>query len=96
MRLFSEKQCLTFSKSTFLNAGSHCTNKTMANSVWGKRSQNSVGQTSFKTYTTLKDFHENLLTGRVKSVSLVSGKMMQIEMDNDRSIEGGNRDINNN
>ena len=24
MRLFSEKQCLTFLKSTFLNAGSRC------------------------------------------------------------------------
>ena len=67
----------------------------MANSVWGERSQNSAGQTSFKTCTTLKEFHENLLPGRVKSVSLVSGKMMQIETDIDRSIKGENRDNNN-
>ena len=57
-------------------------NKSMANSVWGKWAQNPAGQSSVKTCSTLKQYHDSLMTGRVKWVALVSDNILQVEMNN--------------
>ena len=71
-------------------------NKVMANSVWGKWAQNPVGQSSVNICVTIRDYHDKLLTGRVKRVSLISEKLLQVELKNDRGIDGENRESENN
>ena len=71
-------------------------NKIMTNSVWGKWAQNPVGQSSVNICGTIKDYHDKLLTGRVKRVSLISEKLLQVELKNDRGIDGENRESENN
>ena len=71
-------------------------NKIMANSVWGKWAQNPTAQSGPSTCGTIREYHEKLLTGRVKRMSLISEKLMQVEMKCDRSIEGENRENTNN
>ena len=71
-------------------------NKIMANSVWGKWAPNPSTQSSLTTCGTIREYHEKLLIGRVKRVSLVSKNLMQVEMRCDRSIESENRESNNN
>ena len=71
-------------------------NKIMANSVWGKWAQNPVGQSSVSICGTTREYHDKLLTGRVKSVSLISEKLLQVEQKNDRGIDGENRESENN
>ena len=56
----------------------------MANSVSGKWAQNSSTQCSVNTCGMLKEYHDQLLTGRVKRVSLISENLMQVELKNDR------------
>ena len=68
----------------------------MANSVWGKWAQNPSTQCSLNMCGTLKEYHDKLLTGRVKRVSLISENLMQVELKNDRMIDGENRESNNN
>ena len=62
-------------------------NKIMANSVWGKWAQNPSSQCSLNTCRTLKEYHDKLLTGCVKRVSLISENLMQVELKNDRMID---------
>ena len=71
-------------------------NESMANSIWGKWAQNPAGQSSLKTCSTLKQYHDSLMTGRVKQVALVSDNILQVEMNNDRNIDGENREVHNN
>ena len=71
-------------------------NNIMANSVWGKWAQNPTAQSGLSTRGTIREYHEKLLTGRVKRTSLISEKLMQVEMKCDRSIEGENRENANN
>ena len=71
-------------------------NKRMANSVWGKWAQNPSTQSSLTTCGNIREYHEKFLTGRIKRVSLVSKNLIQVEMKCDRSIEGENRESNNN
>ena len=68
----------------------------MANSVWGKWAQNPSTQCSLNMCSTLKEYHDKLLTGCVKRVSLISENLMQVELKNDRMIDGENRERNNN
>ena len=49
-------------------------NKIMANLVWRKWAQNSAGQSSMHLCGTIKDYHDKLLMGHIKRVSLISGK----------------------
>ena len=65
----------------------------MANSVSGKWAQNPAGQSSLKTCSTLKQYHDSLMTGHVKRVALVSDNILQVEMNNDRNIDGENREV---
>ena len=71
-------------------------NKIMANSVWEKWAQNPTAQSGLSTCGTIREYHEKLLTGRVKRTSLILEKLMQVEMKCDRSIEGENRENANN
>ena len=71
-------------------------NKIMANSVRGKWAQNPSTQCSLNTCRTLKEYHDKLLTGCVKRVSLISENLMQVELKSDRMIDGENRERNNN
>ena len=71
-------------------------NKIMANSVGEKWAQNPTAQSGLSTCGTIREYHEKLLTGRVKRTSLISEKLMQVEMKCDRSIEGENRENANN
>ena len=41
---------------------------------------------------TLRDYHDKLLTGHVKCVSLVSDKLLQVEVKNDQNIKGENHE----
>ena len=71
-------------------------NKIMANSVWGKWTQNPSGQQEIKTCSTLREYHDCLYSGHVKRVSLISEKLLQVEMKLDRQIDGENRERENN
>ena len=52
----------------------------MENSVWGKWAQNPAGQSSVHLCGTIRDYHDKLLTGRVKRVPLISEKTLQVEL----------------
>ena len=67
-------------------------NKGMANSVWEKWAQNPGGQSGFRTCSTLKEYHDALRMGHVKRVSLVLDSLLQVELDNDRNVDGENRE----
>ena len=71
---------------------SRYSNKIMANSMWGKWAQNPGSQSSIYMCDTLHDYHDKLLTGHVKHVSLVSDKLLQVEAKNDRNIDGENHE----
>ena len=71
-------------------------NKIMANSVWGKWTQNPSVQQEIKTCSTIHEYHECLHTGCVKRVSLISDRLLQAEIKQDRSIDGENRERQNN
>ena len=64
----------------------------MANSVWGKWTQNPSGQQEIKMCGTIREYHGFLKTGCVKRVSLVSDKLLQVEFKLDRQIDGENRE----
>ena len=68
----------------------------MANSVWGKWVQNPGGQSSMHLCGTIRVYHDKLLMGCVKRVSLISEKTLQVEIKNDRRIDGENRESENN
>ena len=55
-------------------------NKIMANLILGKWAQNPASQSSITTCGTIREYHEKLLTGRVKRTALISEKLMQVEM----------------
>ena len=74
------------------NPASRYLNKTMANSVWGKWTQNPAGQQEIKTCSTICEYHNCLYSGRVKRVSLISDRLLQVEMKLDRKIDGENRE----
>ena len=67
-------------------------NKIMANSVWGKWTQNPSGQQEIKMCGSMHEYHDFLKTGCVKRVSLVSDKLLQVELKLDRQIDGENRE----
>ena len=67
-------------------------NKMMANSVWGKWTQNPSGQQEIVTCSTIREYHDCLYTGQVKRVSLVLDKLLQVEMKRDCNIDGENRE----
>ena len=67
----------------------HYLNKIMANSVWGKWTQTPSSQQELKT---IREYHECLFTGQVKHISLMSTKLLQVEMKCDRNIEGENHE----
>ena len=68
----------------------------MANSVWGKWTQNPSGQQKVKTCSTIREYHKCLHTGRVKRVTLISDRLLQVKMKQDRDIDGENRERENN
>ena len=70
----------------------HYFNRIMANSIWGKWTQNLSSQQELKTCNNIKEYHECLFTDQVKHVSLVSTKLLQVEMKRDRNIEGENHE----
>ena len=70
-------------------------NKIMANLVCGKWVQNPAGQSSVHLCGMIRDYHDKLLTGRVKRVSLISEKTLQEELKNYRQIDGENRESEN-
>ena len=55
-------------------------NKIMANSIWGKWMQNPSSQQELITCLTIHEYHECLFSGQVKRVSIVSDKLLQVEM----------------
>ena len=67
-------------------------NKIMVNSVWGKWAQNPSGQQEILTCSMIQEYHDCLHTGLVKRVSLVSNRLLQVEMKKDRNIDGENRE----
>ena len=67
-------------------------NKIMANSVWEKWTQNPSGQQEIKMCNSIRDYHECLRTGCIKRVSLVSDKLLQVELKLDKQIDGENRE----
>ena len=67
-------------------------NKIMANSVWGKWTQNPSGQQEIKMCNSIQDYRECLRTGYIKRVSLVSDKLFQVELKLNRQIDGENRE----
>ena len=71
-------------------------NRIMANSVWGKWTQNPSGQQEIKTCSTIHEYHECLHTGHVKRVALISDRLLQVEIKQDRSIDGENSERENN
>ena len=71
-------------------------NKIMANLVWGKWTQNPVSQQEIKTCSNIHEYHECLYSGHVKRVSLISKKLLQVEMKLDRQIDRENREKENN
>ena len=62
----------------------------MANSVWGKWTEDPSSQQELRTCNTIREYHECLFTGQVKRVSLVSDKLLQVELKCNRNIEGEN------
>ena len=58
----------------------------------GKWTQNPSSQQELRTCNTIREYHECLFTGQVKCVSLVSNKLLQVEMKCDKNIEGENRE----
>ena len=64
----------------------------MANSIWGKWTQNPSGQQEIKMCGSICEYHDFLKTGCVKHVSLVSDKLLQVELKLDRQIDGENRE----
>ena len=71
-------------------------NKIMANSVWGKWTQNPASHQEIKTCSNICEYHECLYSGRVKRVSLISKKLLQVKMKLDHQIDGENREKENN
>ena len=67
-------------------------NKIMANSIWGKWTQNPSGQQEIKMCGSMHEYHDFLKTGFVKRVSLISDKLLQVELKLDRQIDGENRE----
>ena len=67
-------------------------NKIMANSIWGKWTQNPSGQQEIKMCGSIREYHDFLKTGCVKRVSLVSDILLQVEVKLDRQIDGENRE----
>ena len=65
-------------------------NKIMANSVWGKWTQSPSGQQEIVMCSTIREYHDCLYMGKVKQVSLVSDKLLQVEMKRDHNIDGEN------
>ena len=55
-------------------------NKIMANSIWGKWMQNPLSLQELITCSTIREYHECLFSGQVKRVSIVSDKLLQVEM----------------
>ena len=74
----------------------HYLNKIMANSVWGKWTQNPSGQQEIVMCSTIREYHDCLYMGQVKRVSLVSDKLLQVEMKRDHNIDSENREQENN
>ena len=70
----------------------HYLNKIMANSVWDKWTQNPSGQQEIVMCSTTREHHDCLYMGLVKLVSLVSDKLLQVEMKRDHNIDGENRE----
>ena len=68
----------------------------MANSIWGKWTQNPSGQQEIKTCSTLREYHDCLYSSCVKRVSLISEKLLQVEMKLDCQIDRENRKRENN
>ena len=64
----------------------------MANSVWGKWTQNPSGQQEIKMCGSMREYHDFLKTGCVNRISLVSDKLLQVELKLDRQIDGENRE----
>ena len=62
MRLFLEKQCLTFLKSTFLNAGSRCSFKFMASSLDSLTNNLVRGDRKLIGFEDYSELQYNLLT----------------------------------
>ena len=52
----------------------------MANSVWSKWTQNPSGQQEIKMCGSMREYQDFLKTGCVKRVSLVSDKLLQVEL----------------
>ena len=71
-------------------------NKIMANSMWGKWTQNPSSRQRLITCSTIQEYHDCLFTGRVMRVTLVTDKLLQVEMKHDRNIKGENRERENN
>ena len=67
-------------------------NEIMANSVWGKWTQNPSGQQEIKMCGSMHEYHDFLKTGCVKRVSLISDKLLEVELKLDRQIDGENRE----
>ena len=62
----------------------------------GKWTQNPSRQQEIKTCSTICEYHECLHTGLVKRVSLISDRLLQVQIKQDRSIDGENRERENN
>ena len=71
-------------------------NKIMANSMWSKWMQNPSSQHETITCSTICKYHQCLHTGRVKRVSLISDRLLQVEIKQDQNIDGKNRERENN
>ena len=56
----------------------------MANSVWGKWTQNPSGQQEIKMCGSMCEYHDFLKMGCVKRVSLILDKLLQVELKLDR------------
>ena len=71
-------------------------NKIMANSMWGKWTQNPSSQKELIMCSMIQEYHDCLFTGQVKRVTLMADKLLQVEMKHDRNIEGENHERENN
>ena len=94
--LFSKSFVNTTMNKIKSDPAGHYLNKIMANSVWGKWTQNPVSQQEIKTCSNIHEYHECLYSGHVKRVSLISKKLLQVEMKLDHQIDGENREKENN
>ena len=54
--------------------------------------QNPLSQQELITCSTIREYHECLFSGQVKRVSIVSDKLLQVEMKRDQNIDGENRE----